>query len=68
MKIEHARKQLLEIIHKTRAGLIEYDEAKRLADPLIEILDARAAEIAKQYGQRPRKTSFAYLLRALPNK
>lgn len=45
------------------AGVVSYDEAKRMAAPFIQEMNEKTAEIAKQYGRRPFRFNFAQLMR-----
>lgn len=44
-------------------GLVTYDEAKRLMEPVLEDINTKGAEIAKKYNKRPRPITFAGLMR-----
>ena len=44
-------------------GIIDYYEAKKEAEPIIEEMNAKGKEIAKQFGQRFKPFTFAYLIR-----
>lgn len=45
------------------SGEITYDEAKVLAKPILDEIDAASKVIAKKYGRRPTKASFAAFMR-----
>lgn len=47
------------------AGRLTYDQAKALAQPVIDAANEQAKLIAKKHGRRPQKVTFSYLLRAL---
>jgi ribosomal protein S11 len=44
-------------------GAITYDKAKEMAAPHIAAMNEKAAEIAKKYGVKPRKVTFAAFMR-----
>lgn len=44
-------------------GKISYAEAKSQAEPVITRINAKAREIAKKYGMRPRLVSFNEIMR-----
>lgn len=44
-------------------GKISYAEAKSQAEPVIARINAKAREIAKKYGMRPRLVSFNEIMR-----
>lgn len=46
-----------------RQGVISRDEAKKMVIPYIEAFNKKSAEIAKKYGMRPKKISFAIFMR-----
>lgn len=54
---------ILDIRNRLYWGVITYDEAKAEAEPIIEKMNERIAEIAKKHGKRPYKLSFAALMR-----
>jgi histidinol dehydrogenase len=57
------RNALEEIKARMLAGEITPDEAKAEAQPIIDAINARGAEIAKEYGRKFKKLTFAYLMR-----
>lgn len=48
---------------KLSRGEISYTEAKSQAEPIIASINAKAREIAKKYGMRPRLVSFNEIMR-----
>ena len=44
-------------------GRISYAEAKSQAEPIIASINAKAKQIAKKYGMRPRLVSFNEIMR-----
>lgn len=54
--IENIRQQMLR-------GEITVDEAKKLAQPTINKMNARGAEIAKKFGRKFNKLTWGYLAR-----
>ncbi|MDR1074023.1 MAG: hypothetical protein LBL45_10180 [Treponema sp.] len=44
-------------------GAVTYDRAKELAAPHLDALNARAKEIAKKHGAKPRLITFASFMR-----
>lgn len=50
---------------KTRmlAGDITYDEAKRLAAPVLKAMNDKAKEVSKRYGMRHKPIGFASVMR-----
>jgi hypothetical protein len=48
---------------KFRAGLLTYEEVKVLAQPYIDYVNQKAAELAKKYGRRAGKISVTGFLR-----
>lgn len=45
------------------AGKITRDEAKLLAEPVLDRINLRAVEIAKQHGKRPFRLDFINAIR-----
>lgn len=45
------------------AGLIDYNTAKKEAEPYINEMNDTAAKIAKKHGKKPIKFNFAGLMR-----
>ena len=45
------------------SGLIDYDEAKKRAEPIIEEMNKRGAEIAKKHGRKFPGVKLASLMR-----
>lgn len=44
-------------------GWISYDEAKEMAQPVIDRINQRSEEIAKDYGVKPKYVNFTMLMR-----
>lgn len=60
---QELRNNLDKIRHSLASGSISYDEAKIKAQPIIEVMNNKAKEVAKQFGKKPIKFSFASLMR-----
>ena len=41
-----------------KLGVIDFDKAKEMAQPHIEVINEKSKEIAKKYGVKPRLVSF----------
>ena len=64
--LERAAKNRVEIANiqlKYLSGEISREEAKRQAQPILNRINARAAEIAKKHGKRPYKLTFSEAMR-----
>ena len=60
----HANRTEIALIRaKLLRGVLTYDEAQKLAEPCIERMNKRGAEIAKEFGQRFKPLTFRYLMR-----
>lgn len=46
-----------------RIGEIDFDEAKKLVKPYIDLVNSKSKEIAKKYNQKPRLVSVSGFLR-----
>jgi hypothetical protein len=46
-----------------KIGAIEYDKAKKMAEPHIEAINEKSIEIAKRYGVKPRLVGFHNFVR-----
>lgn len=57
------RRMLSDIRRRMLAGTITYAEARAEAKPIIDEMNARAKELAKEYGVRFKPFSFAALMR-----
>lgn len=58
------RTQIEEIKRRFHAGEVSYDTAKAEMQPIIDRINAKAAEIAKKYGKKSYgKVSFAAIMR-----
>jgi hypothetical protein len=60
--MEHTE-QLYNIKFWLMTGAISYDRAVEMAAPHLAALNEKAAQIAKKYGVRPRKITFASFMR-----
>jgi hypothetical protein len=58
-----SREDLAIIRHKLHVGEIDYQQAKVEAAPILEAMNERGAEIAKQHGQKYRPLTFTYVMR-----
>ena len=61
--IEHVQSELAAIKAKLDLGKISYDQAKRLAEPYLKILNNKATEIAKRFRQKPKLIQFGQYMR-----
>lgn len=57
------REQIEAIRAQLSHGFITYEQAKTQAAPIIASVNAKAREIAKKYGMRPRLVSFNEIFR-----
>jgi hypothetical protein len=57
------REQIKEIRRRMLRGEISYAEAKTEAEPIINAINAKAAELAKKYNMKAAKVSFAAMMR-----
>jgi hypothetical protein len=48
---------------KLLSGILSYDEARKAADPIINEMNEKAAQVAKKFNKRPIKFNFAHLTR-----
>ena len=55
-KINQIRTQL-------NVGLITYDQAKKIAQPIIDEMNEKAREVAKKYNQKHHNFTFAAMMR-----
>lgn len=46
-----------------KLGLITYDQAKKIAQPIIDEMNEKAREVAEKYGQKHRNFTFSALMR-----
>lgn len=63
---EQAKNNRIAINHIKNAldlGLMSYDEAKEMVQPIIDSINARAKEIAKDCGVKPKYVNFTMLMR-----
>jgi len=58
-----ANQELAHIILRVSTGGLNYDDAKAMAKPYLDIINQRGAEIAKKHKKPYRKLDFGYLLR-----
>jgi len=64
MTTMEATQELTHIVLRVNTGGLTYDEGKALASPLIQIINAKQAEIAKKFKKRPAPLSYNYALRS----
>lgn len=57
------REQIALIRAKLQAGQITYEQAVKLAEPVIAELNTKANAIAAKHGKKPYKFTFNYLMR-----
>lgn len=57
------RAEIAEIKHKLDSGEINYYEAKRLAQPILDRINARCEDIAAKHGQKAYKIDFVSVIR-----
>lgn len=57
------RAKIAEIRMKLAIGALTYEEANKAAQPCIQRMNTRGAEIAKETGIKFRPLSFAFLMR-----
>lgn len=57
------REKIATIRRKMVNGDISYEQAKLDAEPVIKSINEKSAEIAKKYGKKPSKVSFAAIMR-----
>jgi hypothetical protein len=57
------RQKIQDIRRRMLSGAITYAQAKDEAEPIITAINARSAEIAKKYGKRASRLSFAAIMR-----
>jgi len=63
MTAMEATQELSHVVLRVNSGGLDYDTGKALALPLLSIINAKQAEIAKRHGRRPVPLSFGYALR-----
>jgi len=63
MTAMEANQELSHIILRVSTGGLEYDQAKAMAMPLLDIINNRGAEIAKKHKQHFKPLTWAYVLR-----
>ena len=63
MTAMEAQQELSHIILRVTTGGLEYDEAKAMALPFLDIINKRGAEIAKKHKRRYRPMSWGYACR-----
>lgn len=56
------RTKVSEVKTKMKNGL-SYEDAKKELQPHIDIANAKAEKLAKQFGMKHKKFTFAYLMR-----
>lgn len=57
------REAIADIRRRMLNGEISYAQAKVEAQPVIEAINVKAAELAKKYGKRASKVSFEGIMR-----
>lgn len=57
------QEKIADIKRRMVAKEISYEEAKAEAQPVIDRINAKAAEIAKKYNKRAKKLSFSEIMR-----
>ncbi len=57
------RAELAEIKKKYDSGEIDREEAKRLAQPILDRINARCEDIAAKHGQKAYKIDFVSVIR-----
>ena len=57
------RAKIEEIKYKLFFGIINYEQAKQEAEPIISEMNKKGKEIAEKHGQKFRKFTFAGLMR-----
>lgn len=57
------RNKMADIRYRLLQGLITYEEARAEAQPIIDQINARGAEIARETGMGFKALSFSYLMR-----
>ncbi|MCQ2589271.1 MAG: hypothetical protein MJ179_02500 [Treponema sp.] len=57
------RQELENIKGWLHQGAISYEQAEKMAKPIIKALNEKSIEIAKKCGVRPKKFNFASLMR-----
>ena len=57
------RNKILKIRSDMQHGNITIDEAKVLAQPLLDEMNAKGEKIAKEHGRKFRKFTFGYVMR-----
>lgn len=57
------RAKIAEIRMKLLRGVITYEEARKDAEPYLQHMNRRGAEIAKEYGCKFKPVTFAALMR-----
>lgn len=62
-KAQANRNAIESIRHRMNSGELTYEQAQAEAQPIIDAMNARMAEISKEHGFKPKKLSFKYLMR-----
>ena len=63
MTAMEAQQELAHIVLRTSTGDLTHAEGKALAQPYLDIINKRGAEIAKKHKRSYRKLDFGYALR-----
>lgn len=56
------REKISDIKRRFKAGEIDYYQAKAEAEPVLKEINAKAVEIAKKYGKKPRTINFSGII------
>jgi len=57
------RDELSVIRREMLAGKLTVEEAKKVAQPIIDEMNARGAKVAKEFGRTFHKLTFGYIMR-----
>lgn len=57
------RAEITTIRHLMNTGKITYTEAQAMAKPVIDAMNARGEQIAKEHGVKYKKLTFSYVMR-----
>lgn len=59
----YLRNKIQDIKTKLNCGYIDYDQARKEAEPVIEEMNKLGMEVAKKFGKKFSKFTFATLMR-----
>jgi hypothetical protein len=62
-EIELAHKELEKIRSAFRSSRIEYDEAKRMAEPYLKVLNNEGYKVAQKFGKKHYTITFTSFMR-----